>query len=337
MATNLKINELQPGMVIVRVTAQNGPVKIRKSGLVTSSDMVRGLSEMGVQEVEIDPEQTVEIDAPQIEKSQTQKLLERDYAATSKLDNSLSEQFNRSLFLPSVQDIPSVWHYYGKQILVAILVFSGGLGIGWSGANYSTWVDTFVSKQNQATPTANAKTTEPAPQRLSQSPQNQSAANDEAVAQSTEATSPSEQPVNSSETESLDKEQTNSDLAAVEAEPEEPKISISPDLLRRFEAAVAAVDNSPVQEDYQTEVVTLSDVPKIHELPASLLTRLPSMAFSAHMYASEEENRWVRVNGKRVSEGELVEDGLEVVRIEPQHVVMSFRGSEFVMAALTDW
>ena len=54
----LDIQALQPGMVIVRVIAQNGPVKIKKSGLVTSKDMVQGLIEMGILQVEIDTDQT---------------------------------------------------------------------------------------------------------------------------------------------------------------------------------------------------------------------------------------------------------------------------------------
>ena len=62
---------LLPGMVIVQVTKQNGPVKIRKSGLVTSTDMIQGLIEMGIQEVQIDPTQTVEIETPVVQSSLT--------------------------------------------------------------------------------------------------------------------------------------------------------------------------------------------------------------------------------------------------------------------------
>ena len=64
MSNIVAIENLQPGMVIVQITKQNGPVKIRKSGLVSSDAMVQGLSEMGVQELEIDPEQTVEVAPP---------------------------------------------------------------------------------------------------------------------------------------------------------------------------------------------------------------------------------------------------------------------------------
>ena len=40
MSNIVAIENLVPGMVIVQITKQNGPVKIRKSGLVTSDAMV---------------------------------------------------------------------------------------------------------------------------------------------------------------------------------------------------------------------------------------------------------------------------------------------------------
>ena len=109
MSSIIAIENVKPGMVIVQITKQNGPVKIRKSGLVTSDAMVQGLSEMGVQEVAIDPEQTVEI-APTVRyKTQTQALLRGQHDTTAKFDKSLNEQFNRSLFLPTVEGLPSAW------------------------------------------------------------------------------------------------------------------------------------------------------------------------------------------------------------------------------------
>ncbi len=82
MSNIVAIENLMPGMVIVQITKQNGPVKIRKSGLVTSDAMVQGLSEMGVQEVEIDPEQTVEIAPAVHHRTQTQALLRGEHDTT---------------------------------------------------------------------------------------------------------------------------------------------------------------------------------------------------------------------------------------------------------------
>ena len=46
------VSELQPGMLVSRVVSQHGPVKIRKIGMIRSPEMVKGLTNMGVTEVE---------------------------------------------------------------------------------------------------------------------------------------------------------------------------------------------------------------------------------------------------------------------------------------------
>lgn len=332
MSEAIKIADLKAGMVILQVTQQNGPVKIRKSGLVTSPDMVRGLAEMGVLEVEIDPDQTVELDAPVIEKSQTQKLLERDYSASAKFDNSLSEQFNRSLFLPSVQELPTVWQFYGKQILVVLLVSIGGFGIGWTASNTDRWLAVFESSPEPVI----VNTPEEAKMESAPEPATE-------LVSEAQANIPELEDSNKKENEIAASLETPSEPLVEEiaenAEPaqdDQSKSGISPDLLRRFESAIASLDQEP-EPEYETEVTTISDVPRVHELPARTLTILPSMAFSAHMYASDAKERWVRVNGRRVNEGDYIEDDLRVVTIKPQELILSFNGQEFSMAALTDW
>lgn len=332
MSETIKIADLKAGMVILQVTRQNGPVKIRKSGLVTSPDMVRGLAEMGVLEVEIDPDQTVELDAPVIEKSQTQKLLERDYSVSAKFDNSLSEQFNRSLFLPSVQELPTVWQFYGKQILIVLLVSIGGFGIGWTASNSDRWLAMLASSPDPIlvnTPVEVKAESEPVL--------------DAEVVIDEQAKTPILVDNDAKENQIEEPVETSSEVPVDDVVEEGPlpqedqsKPSISPDLLRRFESAIASLDQDP-EPDYETEVKTISDVPRVHELPARTLTILPSMAFSAHMYASDAKERWVRVNGRRVNEGDYIEDDLRVVSIKPQELILSFNGQEFSMAALTDW
>lgn len=92
MSNVVTIKNLTPGMVITQITKQNGPVKIRKSGLVTSDAMVHGLAEMGVQELEIDPDQTVEIAPVTQHRTQTQALLRGEHDTKANFDSSLSEQ-----------------------------------------------------------------------------------------------------------------------------------------------------------------------------------------------------------------------------------------------------
>ncbi|MFC7001048.1 DUF3391 domain-containing protein [Pseudobowmanella zhangzhouensis] len=121
----VSIDALQPGMVIIAISQQQGPVAIKKSGLVTSVDMVNGLREMGVTEVEIDPEQTVEIDgAPVL--SPNHKLVSRQHH----VQHTQSEQFNRSLFLPSIADIPSQWQEAWNETKFYALRIGSGLLVG---------------------------------------------------------------------------------------------------------------------------------------------------------------------------------------------------------------
>ena len=117
-------------------------------------------------------------------------------------------------------------------------------------------------------------------------------------------------------------------------------VSVSPELMARFNAAVAALDSkaedgAPAEE--QTRVTVKDELPRVDQLPVRLLTRLPTMNFSAHMYASRPADRWVRVNGRQIGEGDWIADRVQIVNIEAQRVVLSFEGELFTMAALTDW
>lgn len=346
MGKRIDIGALQPGMVIVRITAQNGPVKIRKSGLVSSQEMVIGLAEMGVQEVEIDPAQTVELadeaedvsaQAPQSERL----LLSRQTGITSgsgQVDHHLSEQFNRTLLLPSAQSVPGMMKLYARPVLSAVLIAAGGVSIGWNLAHSSDWVDvakklTQPDKQVVYLPAPQSPTpapvTSPADTPVTE-PVNSGVVDEgETLANAADADDVTQQPEASG----------TGDLARAEGEPE-PIASISPVLLERFERAIAEVDSQNDSTYEQPAVSTVNaapDVPAVHELPAWLLTELPSMEFSAHMYASNPSDRWIRINGKRLVEGQNIEGELRLVAIEPQHVVLAFKGHEFSMNALTDW
>ena len=158
MSNIVAIENLQPGMVIVQITKQNGPVKIRKSGLVSSDAMVQGLSEMGVQELEIDPEQTVEVAPPTPtsthHRTQTQALLRGQHDTSARFDKSLNDQFNRSLFLPTVEGLPSSFSLYAKQAFVFAVVIMGGLALGFTAATKNNWWPALASSISTDTSTS---------------------------------------------------------------------------------------------------------------------------------------------------------------------------------------
>lgn len=343
----IPIKELQPGMMITRVVEQNGPVKIRKVGLVRSEDMITGLAEMGVLTVEIDTEQSLELEPAQEKpSSMTQKLLQGEYDHASQVDTKLSEQFNRSLFLPSVNELPSMWQIYIKHAGVIVGVVFLGLVVGATAAIAPSWfvnqavtvsetpAETQVPPTTVGQPQVEPEVTteiadrgspveanpipEPIPQTVDSIPPVE-----EPVAATT-----IEEPIAEDEGEVITQtpETTNDDLSAV-----------SPELLERFNRALEDLEKAPADEEPEQLVTVRDYIPRVDQLPARLLTQLPAMEFSAHMYASTRNNRWVRVNGQQLYEGEWISDEVQLVNIEPQRVVLSFRDELFTMAALTDW
>ncbi|MEC9319808.1 MAG: general secretion pathway protein GspB, partial [Pseudomonadota bacterium] len=369
---------------------QNGPVKIRKSGLVTSDAMVQGLSEMGVQEVEIDPEQTVEIAPVVHHRTQTQALLRGEHDTTAKFDKSLNEQFNRSLFLPTVEGLPSAWKLYTKQAALFAVVILGGACIGFTAATVERWWPMFTAQSvasvttperpdspvgtvgdssestldSDGAPGPSNNSNKPASPNALQSGQDigsstvasNNSGNVAAVQQGMQANG-SNPPVenlsavsgtNSSATDtqasynndvsqrsgadsnndSARNSSTNSRQTAssdeyegkvLNEEASQSDVSVSPELMARFNAAVAALDSkaedgAPAEE--QTRVTVKDELPRVDQLPVRLLTRLPTMNFSAHMYASRPADRWVRVNGRQIGEGDWIADRVQIVNIE---------------------
>jgi general secretion pathway protein B len=338
MLKHIDIQNVKSGMVIVQITEQNGPIKIKKSGLVTSQDMVQGLIEMGVQQVEIDPDQTVEVEAPLIKKSATRRMLESNKVTNARIDDGVSEQFHRSLFLPSVEGIPSAWQFYAKRYLLAGFIAVGGLGFGWTLANYQEVV-TLLTPQPDA-PVVNISV--PLPTTIASVVEQPSNHIVPAVTVDKPQDANSGLIANAASQQAAAKEynQQNSGLSEASeiiTPPPEPEPQVSADVLARFRKAIAEVEDSPATPSPTETVSSNEDVPRIDQLPAWVMTRLPSMAFSAHMYASIESERWVRVNGSRMSEGDKIDGTIEIVRIEPQHVILNYSGQTFSMAALTDW
>jgi len=367
MSNLLPIQHVTPGMVIVQITQQNGPVKIRKSGLVTSDAMVQGLAEMGVQEVEIDAEQTVEIEPVAAQhRTQTQALIRGEHDTSAKFDKSLSDQFNRSLFLPSVQGLPSAWKMIAKDVAIYALVLLGGGAIGFSAATITSWwpalTASFTSSQpstaNQVSP-ATPLTAAPVEADVKQVAGNTQAELDEprnksaAIVEPITPTQGGELAPAPITVQDKNRSGTNSDaepaeLSASTAQYEgrvlnentDSDVSVSPELMARFNAAVRALDkkaedNEPPQEE--TTVTVRDSLIRVDQLPVRLLSRLPTMNFSAHMYASRPSDRWVRVNGRQLGEGDWIEDRVQIVNIEAQRVVLAFEDEVFSMAALTDW
>jgi len=65
-------------------------------------------------------------------------------------------------------------------------------------------------------------------------------------------------------------------------------------------------------------------------LPAEIQSRLPAFLLTAHVYDAEAAKRFVVINSLKYGEGERTREGLEVLEIRPDGVLLSFAGHSFV-------
>jgi general secretion pathway protein B len=73
------------------------------------------------------------------------------------------------------------------------------------------------------------------------------------------------------------------------------------------------------------------DAPLLGELPLSFRQTLPQFRLDVHVYADDRARRFVMLNLERLSEGDLSADGLEVVEIQADGVVLYWEGQLFFM------
>ena len=68
-----------------------------------------------------------------------------------------------------------------------------------------------------------------------------------------------------------------------------------------------------------------------NELPEESRKTLPELKMSLHYYSQDAKSRMARVNDKMVREGDTLADGLKVVEIVPNGVVLNFQGHRFLL------
>lgn len=78
-------------------------------------------------------------------------------------------------------------------------------------------------------------------------------------------------------------------------------------------------------------------LPQLEELPPGERAAIPDMTFSSHMYSSMPRFRSIIINGKRLKEGEYLNDTLQVREITDKGVIMSNGSTLFSVDVLGRW
>jgi len=139
-------------------------------------------------------------------------------------------------------------------------------------------------------------------------------------------------------------EQFNELPPMAEADTTEPAVSDSmpelqadevPEALRqKFQFAVAATGDKAPRPKVTEHAAPARDIRSLDEM---LQRQIPPLRFEAHVYASDPAQRWVKVNGKDLQEGQWVTADIQIKEITANYVMMQTGRQLFSMEALTDW
>ena len=72
-----------------------------------------------------------------------------------------------------------------------------------------------------------------------------------------------------------------------------------------------------------------AQIPSVAELPAHLFKSLPSRNILVHVYNEKPEARFIILNSQRQRQGDTTKDGFVIEEIQPDGVVLRFRGQRF--------
>ena len=74
----------------------------------------------------------------------------------------------------------------------------------------------------------------------------------------------------------------------------------------------------------------------ISELSSGLQKQIPSMDFTTHIFI-REGGSFIIINGKTLSNGMPIEQGLRVYEITSEGVILDFQGQRFFLSSMTNW
>ncbi|QCO84933.1 general secretion pathway protein GspB [Vibrio neocaledonicus] len=105
--------------------------------------------------------------------------------------------------------------------------------------------------------------------------------------------------------------------------------SLSPDLARKVENALSRDDDNS-----SSQTARVNDLERnAHQWQG----RLPALNLQTHMYASDENRRWVKINNVEYHQGDVVDDQVTLREIQPQAVIVEFQGEQIRIPALYEW
>jgi general secretion pathway protein B len=80
-----------------------------------------------------------------------------------------------------------------------------------------------------------------------------------------------------------------------------------------------------------SKVVPEGRIVKLRDLPFEIKKNLPSIKMSVHFYSPDKQACFVTINDRTLREGEVLNEDLRVVEINPGGTVLNYRGHRFLI------
>lgn len=111
--------------------------------------------------------------------------------------------------------------------------------------------------------------------------------------------------------------------------------NVSDELKEAFAQAVSDTEGNNSGEVIATSKDSAKAAP-IELLPAGLQNSIPRLRYQAHIYATEADKRWIKLNNRELYEGDSI-GALQLLEITPEQALFNFDGYEFTLKAMQDW
>lgn len=118
------------------------------------------------------------------------------------------------------------------------------------------------------------------------------------------------------------------------SQPELSTADVSDELRNKFALALEQSSGLPKHQSVTEHAAPARDIQTLDEM---LKRQIPPLRFEAHIFSSDPKQRWVKVNGKDLQEGQWVTADIQLKEITPQYVLLQTGRQMFSMAALTEW
>lgn len=106
------------------------------------------------------------------------------------------------------------------------------------------------------------------------------------------------------------------------------------ELRDKFERAMQAAGDGGRKSQVHEHAPPARDISTLDDV---LQRQIAPIRFQAHVYSTDPAQRWVKVNGKDLQEGQWITADIQLKEITPQYVLMQTGRQLFSMEALSEW